>query len=423
MIRRWKAAGGLVAAAVLVGAGLAGPAASAQAPVVRAVLFFSPTCGHCEHVVNDFLFPVWFPEYGGEAEVRFDEALGDQAAFYLATNGSLEVLLTDVTVLAGAELFMASNGFLGLPDEQRGVPRLVVGDRYLIGSAEIPDEFPGIVEAGLTSGGIDWPAIAGLPEALAGIPAGEPTTTTTAPTTTTVATTTTTAPATSTSAAGSTTTGMATTTTMLGETSTTSPGAFLPVGGGSWWDRFQRDETANSLALVVLGLMLLSLAGVAWYGRSGSLPGGPGLAVPLLALVGLGVAAYLAFVEVGGSQAVCGPVGDCNAVQDSEWARLFGVIHVGIIGVAGYVAVLAAWVVARFGPARLADGARVALLAGVAAGVGFSIYLTFLEPFVIGATCLWCLGSAVIVTVLLWLTARPGVAAWRRLRERGPAPR
>ena len=34
-------------------------------------------------------------------------------------------------------------------------------------------------------------------------------------------------------------------------------------------------------------------------------------------------------------------------------------------------------------------------------GVLFSIYLTFLEPFVIGATCMWCISSAVLMIVLL----------------------
>ena len=34
-------------------------------------------------------------------------------------------------------------------------------------------------------------------------------------------------------------------------------------------------------------------------------------------------------------------------------------------------------------------------------GMSFSIYLTFLEPFVIGATCMWCLSSAVIMLLLL----------------------
>ena len=42
-------------------------------------------------------------------------------------------------------------------------------------------------------------------------------------------------------------------------------------------------------------------------------------------------------------------------------------------------------------------------------GTLFSIYLTVLEPFVIGATCLWCLSSAVIMTVIMWLAAKPAV--------------
>lgn len=380
------------------------PAALAQAPVVRAVLFFSPTCGHCEYVINDLLFPVWFPQFGGAAEVIWDVEV-DQPAFYLATNGTLEVLLVDVAVEAGSVMFHTSGTALGIPQTRAGsVPRLVVGDTHLIGSGEIPDEFPGIIEDGLASGGIDWPAIPGLAEALAGIP-GPTTTTTTGGD-----------PATSTtSPVGPTTTAPGSTTTNPGST-TTSGGGVLPIGGDSMWDRFRRDETANSIALVVLGLMLLSVVGAAAYGRRGSATAGPSAAVPLLALIGLAVAIYLAFVETSGTEAVCGPVGDCNAVQQSEWAKLFGVIPIGIIGVAGYAVTLAAWAVARLGSGRFADWSRLALLAGSAAGVAFSVYLTFLEPFVIGATCMWCLGSAVVVTLLMWLTARPGWAAWRRLR-------
>ena len=123
------------------------------------------------------------------------------------------------------------------------------------------------------------------------------------------------------------------------------------------------------------------------------------------------MAAYLAHVEVREVDAVCGPVGDCNTVQQSAYARLFGVVPIGVLGVLGFAAILVAWGVRRWKTGPAASWAAVALLAMTGLGTLFSIYLTFLEPFVIGATCLWCLSSAVIMTTLYGLAHMPGRAA------------
>jgi uncharacterized membrane protein len=112
---------------------------------------------------------------------------------------------------------------------------------------------------------------------------------------------------------------------------------------------------------------------------------------------------------------VCGPVGDCNAVQGSEYSQLFGV-HIGVLGLMGYGLIAALWVVSRMARGRLADGALVLIALGAVAGVAFSAYLTFLEPFVIGATCMWCISSALVMMALLWVSVGPGYAAWQRLR-------
>jgi uncharacterized membrane protein len=138
-------------------------------------------------------------------------------------------------------------------------------------------------------------------------------------------------------------------------------------------------------------------------------------AIPVLAVIGLGVAAYLAYVETSQVSAVCGPVGDCNTVQQSEYAYLFGVLPIGVLGLVGYVAVMLAWLVGRFGRGRIAPLAWLALFAMALLGTVFSIYLTFLEPFVIGATCAWCLSSAVIMTATLWLAVAPARQAISRL--------
>jgi uncharacterized membrane protein len=393
-------------------AALAAPA-SAQTAVVRSVLFYSPTCGHCHEVINNRL-PGIFEQFGGAPDVAYDDSLSpEDLAFYEVSNGTVQMLFVDVSVEAGAELYAAATADFEIPEDLRGVPRLVVGDDYYVGSVSIPDEFPGIIEEGLAAGGIDWPAIEGIESALAAVPGlgggGQgPSTTTTAPTTTT-----TTEPSEETAPTpadildGS------------GDGSDTEDGgqSVFPTGSNdSVWEKFTRDAVANTVAVAVLLGMIASVAAVALMWRRAEIRGGPDWLIPVLALVGVGVAAYLAYVETSGSEAVCGPVGNCNAVQESKYAELFGLIPVGIVGLVGYAVVIGAWLVIRVGRVPLADWARLALFGGAAVGVVFSIYLTFLEPFVIGASCAWCLASAIIVTLLFWLTVGPAQEAWRRLR-------
>jgi uncharacterized membrane protein len=162
------------------------------------------------------------------------------------------------------------------------------------------------------------------------------------------------------------------------------------------------------MALLVASFLYALVATVmAVFGRA--IPGGPdwsGFLVPSLCLVGLGIAGYLTFVEARQATAICGPVGDCNAVQSSPYAKLFGVLPVGILGLLGYLAILTAWVIGRFGKGGLSDLASVAMFGFSLFGVLFSIYLTYLELAIILAICMWCLTSAVLMTVLLFLTTR-----------------
>ncbi len=121
----------------------------------------------------------------------------------------------------------------------------------------------------------------------------------------------------------------------------------------------------------------------------------------LSAIGGLVVAGYLTFVESTRTQIACGPSGGCVTVQNSRCAVLFGILPVGILGLAGYVAILVAWIVWQYGPTSLKKIASLAIWAMCIFGVLFSTYLTFLEPFVIGATCMWCISSAVLMIILL----------------------
>jgi len=126
-------------------------------------------------------------------------------------------------------------------------------------------------------------------------------------------------------------------------------------------------------------------------------------AIALFALIGFYIASYLWLYKIGAIGVLkCGS-GACEAVQTSPWAVLFGV-PVALYGVVGYaVLFLVALVGAQ--PAFARRRAPTVLLAALASGgLIFTLYLTYLELFVIHAICRWCVGSAVIIT-LLWIVS------------------
>jgi len=375
---------------------------AAKATVVRAVLFYSPHCPHCLSLIENGLPPI---------RRRFGERL--------------QIASVNVTTADGQALYTATLDKFSVPQDGRGVPTLVVGSQVLVGSDEIPAKLPGIVERGLASGGMAWPDVALLKQALEQQPgepdahaesAGRPP----PPAESAVA-----ARARADSVNVAAPVKVPPRTTSLAAPQDPAPTATgVPIGTPETFvipvlsagDRFLLDPIGNSVSVVVLLIMVVVLVVIigAMRNHGVPLPHLPGWMVPVLALLGAGVAAYLAFVEVTGAHAVCGPVGDCNTVQQSAYARLLGV-PVGLLGVGGYLAIIVAWTVGVLGQARTRGRAWIVIWSMALVAVLFSIYLTFLEPFVIGATCAWCISSAVIVTLIL-LVATP--AAARVLRQR-----
>jgi uncharacterized membrane protein len=287
-----------------------------------------------------------------------------------AYGARLVIIELDTTSPAGLPIWQAALRTYDPPP--RGVPTLVIGEHVLIGARVIPQELPGIIESYLDAGGVGWPAIAGLEAFVA-------------------------------------------------ELDTSRPADSAGRVGAA----FGRDPVGNTISVVVLVGLVAGLVAVSkprpWQAVV-SERAGLWLLLPLM--VGLGISLYLMYGEVSGTELVCGPVGDCHAVQQSSFAVLFGVLPVAALGVIGYGALLltyyAWWMATRTSIRRYAPGV---LFVMAVLGLLFATYLTFLEPFVIGATCAWCLTQAVCMLAVVLLTAGPGWASLRTGRRKAGSGR
>jgi uncharacterized membrane protein len=125
----------------------------------------------------------------------------------------------------------------------------------------------------------------------------------------------------------------------------------------------------------------------------------------LIAFIGVFVSLYLTLYKLGYIGTLACGSGSCEYVQLSKWGRFLG-LPVAAWGVGYYGAVFA---VAFAGThERFEDSRRLtsALMLLTGWGVLFTLWLTYLELFVIHAVCRWCIGSGVM-TVLLF-----GLALW-----------
>lgn len=389
-------------------------------PVVHAVLFFSPTCPHCHDVINNLLIPML-------------EERGDR----------LQILAVDVTQDSGQAMYQTAIEHYQIPPNRLGVPTLIVNETVLVGSGEIPAQFPQIVADGLAGSGIDWPGIPGLAESLAAqaaaaAQADEPATESTGAATEPTAPEATAAESGETASTGGSAAAEPVTKANPPEAAP-SDNASGPESAVIALDENNVPEVAAAevvpppdpigigLAGLVLGGMLFALF---FSARALSLnakrlfelsriaaDSARGWLIPALALAGLVVSGYLAYVEITHTEAVCGPVGNCNAVQSSPYAAIAGV-PIAVLGLLNYVAVLGLWLGIRFGKGQVADLSLLGLLVLGLVGVIFSVYLTALEIFVIQAVCAWCITSAIITTAILLIVA----ASIRVPASRRPMP-
>ncbi len=129
------------------------------------------------------------------------------------------------------------------------------------------------------------------------------------------------------------------------------------------------------------------------------------IAIAFLALAGIAVSAVALRHHFGHSKtSFCdfGQAFNCDIVNRSEYSTVAGV-PVALLGIGGYALIFAFATVYR----EKAETPLLLLIASVT-GLGFSLYLTYIEKFVLHTWCILCLSSlslifaeSVLSTILL----------------------
>jgi uncharacterized membrane protein len=127
------------------------------------------------------------------------------------------------------------------------------------------------------------------------------------------------------------------------------------------------------------------------------------MSAALTALAGIFVSAYLWLYKLGKIGTLTCGTGGCETVQLSPYSRFMGV-EVAAIGFAGYLVLLALslW---SLSPGQARSRSLINALVVLSGGaVVFTLYLKYLELFVIKAICRWCVASAVLIVIFFVLT-------------------
>jgi uncharacterized membrane protein len=115
----------------------------------------------------------------------------------------------------------------------------------------------------------------------------------------------------------------------------------------------------------------------------------------VVALTGLAEATYLAVLALTGETAVCGGSSGCFQVLGSTYARVAG-IPVAIFGAVAYFSAFAFATFALFGYRQ----ARLFFILTVSAMFASTLWLLYVQAFLLHAFCRYCLFSAALIFLL-----------------------
>ena len=124
----------------------------------------------------------------------------------------------------------------------------------------------------------------------------------------------------------------------------------------------------------------------------------------VLIVAGMLVSGYLLWKSADPSSVTCSIGGGCETVLSSSYSKFLGIPVAGF-GLVWYLVALALVWLTLF--RRI--WAELPLQAWAVGGLAFSLYLLYLEKYVIGAYCTWCLvslGLVILIFTLIFATKK-----------------
>lgn len=123
----------------------------------------------------------------------------------------------------------------------------------------------------------------------------------------------------------------------------------------------------------------------------------------ILAVLGLLNSIYLTWVKFTGKYELCGPIGNCESVNTSQYSEVFG-IPIALLGAGAYLVMIISLSLESRGSFWV-EYSPIIVFGGSLIGVLYSIYLTYIEVAVLKAICPYCVISAIILVLLLVLSS------------------
>lgn len=119
-----------------------------------------------------------------------------------------------------------------------------------------------------------------------------------------------------------------------------------------------------------------------------------------LSLLGTGISGYLVYAHFFKINPVCLPGAPCEVVLTTRYAEMWGV-PLSLLGLLMYLALVLLSSLQLLKRSNGNGTIPIGIYGVALSGVLFSLYLLYLEAFVIHGYCTWCLASGIVILATL----------------------